>query len=147
MIHLAFFKKSIFKKTKFYLSTPAGSNCSGCHRWLELDCRRLCWLHSQGVECHTEKTPQGQVCSRYHNQQWLEHAMLSSDFQQRNSNVLLSSAWRLKPDWQGVWWRAGEDHGWEDSQWVEDSPWTQWPSVRHQFQSRQVEGFFYAPTH
>lgn len=130
---------AFFKNKIIHPSTPAGSDWSGCDRWLKLDRRRLCWLHSQGVERHAEETPQGQVCGRYSNQQWLEHVMLPSDFQERNSNVLLSSAWRPKPDWQGVWWRAGEDHGWEDSQWVKDPPWTQWPSVWHQFQSRQVE--------
>lgn len=79
---------------------------------------------------------------------WLKRAALSADFQGRNSNILPSSAWRLKPDWQGVWGRAGEDHGWEDIEWVKDSPRTQWASVWHQFQSRQVEIlFFYAPTH
>lgn len=51
----------------------AGSDWSGCDGWLELDCGRLCWLHSQGVERHAEKAPQGQVCSRYDPRQRLQH--------------------------------------------------------------------------
>lgn len=75
-------KHSIFKNKKIQPSTPTGSDWSGRDRRLQLDCRRLCWLHSKGVERHAEKTPQGQVRGRYDNtQQWLKHVASSSDFQ------------------------------------------------------------------
>lgn len=45
--------------------SPAGSDSSGLHRRLQLDCRRLCRLYSAGVERHAEEAAQGQVRGRY----------------------------------------------------------------------------------
>ena len=56
-----------------------------------------------------------------------------------NMTQVFSSLPRLESDWQRVRRCAGEDHGWEDGQWVKDPLRTQWPSVRHQLQSRQVQ--------